>query len=787
MTRMKRGEKTQSRPLFRSLLNNIFKILLLPINFCIAVGETTTRMFVFIVNIFRKLVTEVRLFLSKTTRRIIGGGSLRPSYYMQLFLKRKLGGWIVSLRHFKFKKHVFVRSKTGGKMAVKVPVKRTKRAPARPFFAFIIKLQYFLLGSVITLIIIFATQSYLFVKSLPSPTTIGHVNYPLSTHIYDRNGKLLYEFYREENRTPVQLSKLPSYIAQASIAVEDKDFYHHNGVSLGSGIIRAMKELIINHSLQGGSTITQQLVKSALLTPERTVSRKIKEIILAIWTERIFNKNQIIEMYLNQVAYGGTSYGIEEASRNYFGKHADELSIAEAAFLAGLPQAPSVYSPYINPDAAKNRRNEVLQKMFEQGYIDKSQFQEAKDTPIAISPSRTNILAPHFVFYVKSQLENTFGIREVEEGGLNVTTTLDYSLEQQAERILKEEVDKIRNLNVSNGAVMVTRPATGEILAMVGSTDYYSQPSGAFNVTTALRQPGSSIKPLMYSLALERGYTEATIIDDSPITFNYQGGPSYSPVNYDGKFHGKVPLRYALANSFNIPAVKVLNTLGVQNFVEQAKRMGISTWNDSSRFGLSLTLGGGEVTMVNMTKAYGVLADGGYIKDTTSVLKVTDSNGDTIYQYYPMRIKVVDSGISYILSDILSDNVARQLEFGPNSALVVPGYKVAVKTGTTDNKKDNWTFGYTPDILVGSWVGNNDGTPMNQALASGITGAAPIWNRMMSYLLQNYVNNKNWYSKPDDVVSKNCYYGRPEYFLKGTENSVNCQTYSLTPTPTPGK
>ncbi len=787
MTRMKRGEKTQSRPLFRSLLNHIFKILLLPINFCIAVGESTTKMFFFIVNIVRKLVSEIKLFLIKTARRIIGGGSLRPSYYMQLFLKRKLGGWIVSLRHFKFKKHVFVRFKSGGKAAVKVPVKRTKRVPARPFFAFIIKLQYFFLGSVITLIIIFVTQSYLFVKSLPSPTTIGHINYPLSTHIYDRNGKLLYEFYREENRTPVQLAKLPPYIAQASIAIEDKDFYHHNGVSLGSGIIRAMKELIINHSLQGGSTITQQLVKSALLTPERTVSRKIKEIILAIWTERIFNKNQIIEMYLNQVAYGGTSYGIEEAARNYFGKHANELSIAEAAFLAGLPQAPSVYSPYINPDAAKNRRNEVLQKMFEQGYIDKSQFQEAKDTPVTVAPAQTNILAPHFVFYVKSQLENTFGIREVEEGGLNVTTTLDYSLEQQAERILKEEVDKIKGLNVTNGAVMVTRPATGEILAMVGSTDYYSQPYGAFNVTTALRQPGSSIKPLMYSLALQRGYTEATIIDDSPVTFSYQGGPSYSPVNYDGKFHGKVPLRYALANSFNVPAVKVLNTLGVQNFVEQAKRMGISTWNDSSRFGLSLTLGGGEVTMVDMTKAYGVLADQGYIKDTTSVLKVTNSNGDVIYQYYPMRIKVLDSGISYILSDILSDNVARQLEFGTNSALVVPGYKVAVKTGTTNNVKDNWTFGYTPDILVGTWVGNNDGTPMNQALVSGITGAAPIWNRTMSYLLQNYVNNKNWYSKPDDVVAKNCYYGRPEYFLKGTENTVNCQASTPSPTPTPGK
>ncbi len=648
-----------------------------------------------------------------------------------------------------------------------------------------LKFRYFSLGVILTLIALFAFQSYRFVEALPDPANIGKTNYSLSTHIYDRNGKLLYEIYRDQNRTPVTLNQLPSYVGQATIAIEDKDFYHHGGISLTSGIIRAIRDMAIEKNLQGGSTITQQLVKTALLTPDRTIQRKIKEIILALWAERLFTKNQILEMYLNQVPYGGASYGIEEAAKLYFDKDAKDLTLVEAATLAGLPQAPSLYSPYSNPQMALTRRNEVLKAMYDQKYINKETYEKAINTQLDFKPLATTIHAPHFVFYVKSQLENAYGINQVEEGGLKVTTTLDLDIQEEAEKILNEELAKVKYLNITNGAVLVTRPSTGEILAMVGSANYFATPSGAFNVTTALRQPGSSIKPVMYSLALQKGYTAATILDDSPVVFQSAGAPPYQPVNYDLRYHGKVPLRYALANSFNIPAVKVLNTIGVPNFLDYAQKMGISTWTDNpSHYGLSLTLGGGEVTMLDMATAYGVLANRGYKIPPTYYLKIDGNNDVSSREFHPFKIREIDEGITYIISDILSDNFARQWEFGTNSGLEIPGYKVAVKTGTTDNKKDNWTIGYTPDFLVIVWVGNNDNTPMNQALASGITGAAPIWHRVMTYLLKNYGGGNQWYLQPDDVVAKKCYYGRKEYFLKGTEKTA-CSDTSLNVSPTP--
>jgi 1A family penicillin-binding protein len=648
-----------------------------------------------------------------------------------------------------------------------------------------VKIKYFLLGCFITLIFVSILQSYFFVKELPSPYNIGKVNYPLSTHIYDRNNTLLYEIYREQNRTPVILRELPPYVAEATIAIEDKDFYKHQGVAVFSGMVRAVKEMIVNKNLQGGSTITQQLVKTALLNPERTISRKIKEVILAIWTEKIYSKEQILEMYFNQVPYGGSSYGIEEASKTYFGKKAKDLTIEEAALLAGLPQAPSLYSPYINPEIALKRRNDVLTSMKNQGYISEETKVKSQKSKLEVLPPKTTILAPHFVFYCKNQLENYYGIKTVEEGGLKVKTTLDYKIQEQAEKILKEELAKINYLNVTNGAILVTRPSTGEILAMVGSVDYFNQPFGAFNVTTALRQPGSSIKPIMYSLALQKGFTAASILDDSPAVFNIAGSESYRPVNYDNKFHGKVPLRYALANSYNIPAVRTLNNLGVDNFINFATKMGISTWNDKSRYGLSLTLGGGEVTMIDMAEAFGVLANQGYRMPINYFQKIEDNTGNTLREMTPFKIKEIDPAIAFIISDILSDNFARTFAFGPGSALEIPGYKVAVKTGTTNEKKDNWTIGYTPEFLVVVWVGNNDNTPMNQFLTSGITGAAPIWNRVMSYLLKNYGTGNKWYEKPDNVIEKNCYYGRKEYFVRGTENTANCSQSSLaSPTPT---
>lgn len=650
------------------------------------------------------------------------------------------------------------------------------------------ELKAFLLGIFICVIGFFLFTSYKFVVQLPSPTDIGKLNYPLSTHMYDRNGKLLYEIYKDQNRTSTKLSELPKYVYQATIAIEDKDFYLHSGVSLLGGIMRAAKDTILKKGLQGGSTITQQLVKSALLTPERTVERKLKEILLALWTEKLYSKNQILEMYFNQVPYGGSAYGIEEASKTYFGKKAKDLTIAEAAFLAGMPQAPSLYSPYTNPELAKNRRNEVLKKMYELGYITKEQKEDANRQEIIVTPLQNNIKAPHFVFYVKSDLEQQYGIQRVEEGGLNVITSLDLDIQQEAEKIVREELEKVAYLNVSNAAVLVTKPSTGEVLAMVGSADYYAQPSGAFNVTTGYRQPGSSIKPVTYALAIENGLTAASIIDDVPTVFGIPGSAPYVPVNYDGRFHGRVPLRYALANSFNIPAVKLLQMEGVDSMVSFAKKMGITTWNDSSRFGLSLTLGGGEVHMTDMATVFGTFANQGERVSVTGVKRIYDAHNQVLFENNPNGKRVVSEETSYIISDILSDNFARRWEFGTRSALEIPGYKVAVKTGTTDMKKDNWTIGYTPDFVVTVWVGNNDNTPMNQYLASGITGAAPIWNRVMSYLLTKY--GTHWYEKPSGVIEKQCYFGKTEYFVQGTESKVNCTssilgTGDITPTKAP--
>jgi len=636
-----------------------------------------------------------------------------------------------------------------------------------------LRLKFFFYGVVFTLILVLIQNSYTFVKQLPSPYNIGKINYPISSHIYDRNGKLLYEIYRSQNRTPVTLSQLPVYVTQTTVAIEDKDFYRHSGIAFVSGILRAVRDTVINRTLQGGSTITQQLVKSALLTPERTIERKAKEIILAIWAEKIYSKNQILEMYLNQVPYGGSSYGIEEAAKTYFGKNAAQLTLSEAAMLAGLPQAPSLYSPYYNPDGAKERRNDVIERMWEQGYITEAAKIEAQNTTLEVLPPKTSIRAPHFVFYTKSQLEDMYGVSTVEEGGLKVTTTLDLDIQEEAEKILQEELAKINYLNANNGAILITRPSTGEIIAMVGSSNYFTLLDGAYNVTTAFRQPGSSIKPIMYALAIEKGFTAATIIDDSPVVFNILGGQSYRPVNYDGRYHGKVPLRIALANSYNIPAVKTLEKIGVSEFIDFANKMGISTWTDKS---------------TDLATAYGVLANNGFKVPLSFYLKIDSVDGKISRELNPFKIREIDPGVSYIISDILSDNFARKFAFGTNSSLEIPGYKVAVKTGTTDDKRDNWTIGYTPEFLVAVWVGNNDNSPMNPYLASGVTGASPIFNRVMSHLLKNYSNGGQiWYSKPEGIVEKTCYFGRKEYFIKGTESKVSCSgnLFSTTPTPSP--
>ena len=763
----------------------IYRLLLWLITSVIKIGENVRKIinllaspFVFLFNFFLKLFSKKKIEKRFKYKLIIykwrvkeKSLSMRYIFFQTIiYLFKVLFHFIIQILYLFYRFFEFI--------FISIPKFVVHHIP--------LKIRYFIFGFSICLIVIIINQAYIFIKELPSPREIGKSNYSLSTHLFDRKGKLLYEIYREQNRTPVKLDQLPVFITQATIAIEDKDFYRHKGIAVTGGIFRAAKEIIINNSLQGGSTITQQLVKTALLSPERTIKRKIKEILLALWAEKIYSKNQILEMYLNQVPYGGAAHGIEEAAKVYFGVHALDLNLVQAAFLAGLPQAPSLYSPYINPALAQKRRNEVLRSMESQGFISRQASSKSQNTKLEVLSPRTNIKAPHFVFYVKSQLEEKYGIRQVEEGGLKVTTTLDLDIQEEAEKILKEELDKVKQLNVSNGAILVTRPSTGEILAMVGSVDYFASPSGAFNVTTALRQPGSSIKPIMYSLALEKDYNAASIISDTPVVFNIPGSVPYRPVNYDGKTHGNVPLRYALANSFNIPAVRVLNTIGVINFIDHAKRMGISTWTDPNRFGLSLTLGGGEVTMIDMAKAFGVFANGGNRVNLTSFNRIVTSADNLFYQYNPMFVKVIDEGVTFIISDILADNFARRWAFGSNSTLEINGFKVAVKTGTTDEKKDNWTIGYTPDYIVVVWVGNNNNQPMNPYLASGITGAAPIWNRTMSYLLKTYGVNKQ-FAKPDNIVEKICYFGKVEYFVKGTENKTLCRDnlFGVTPSPTP--
>ncbi len=646
-------------------------------------------------------------------------------------------------------------------------------------------------------IILFISLAYfiftIFYK-LPSPYQLKNYQIiPLSTHILDRNGKPLYEIYRSQKRTPIKLKELPPYVINATIAIEDKDFYKHKGISIFGGVLRAVKDSLIKKQIQGGSTITQQLVKSALLNPERTLKRKIREIILALWTEQIFSKNEILELYLNQVPYGGTAYGIEEAAKIYFNKSAKKLTLSEAALLAGLPQAPSLYSPFYYPDQAKKRRNSVLKAMYQNKYIDQQIYEREIKKPLIINPPKKTIKAPHFVFYVKSLLEKSYDIKLVEEGGLRVTTTLDLDIQEEAEKILKEEIEKVKNLNVSNGAVLVTRPPTGEILSMVGSVDYFASQSGAFNVTTALRQPGSAIKPINYAIGIERKLVNAaSVFLDVPTCFIAAGQPtSYCPVNYDGQFHGPVQLRFALGNSYNIPAVKMLALNGVENFIASASAFGITTFKDPKNYGLSLTLGGGEVTMLEMAQAFSAFANRGISKSLVAILKIEDKNGKVLYEYKdpnvvkdvkkPIKMpnffaisgkKAISQETAFIISHILLDNNARSAAFGSQSYLVIPNKAVSVKTGTTDDKKDNWTIGYTPNFLTAVWVGNNDNKPMHPWLTSGVTGAAPIWNRVMTYVLKNQPDL--WPIKPSTVIGKQVCWDSGSLMTKKEDNSESC-------------
>ena len=644
-----------------------------------------------------------------------------------------------------------------------------------------VKMKFFLVGFLFSSIFIFIPLlSFIFIQDLPNPKILALSDNALTTKIYDRNGNLLYQIYATENRTQIPLSDTPKYLREATIAIEDNDFYSNPGFNI-EAIARSLLSNLSGKPLQGGSTITQQLIKSKLLNPEKSITRKIKEIILAFWAEKIYKKEEIFEMYLNQIPYGGTAWGVEAASQTYFGKRAKDLNLSESAFLAGLPNAPTVYSPYgNNPNLWKKRREEVLKKMVEQKFISKKQADEANKIEFNFQRTLDPIRAPHFVMYIKDLLIKKYGLPIVEKGGLMVRTSLDLKIQGMAEKITKEEIEKSLYLALTNGASLVTAPLTGDVLAMVGSKDYSDLEGGNYNVTLALRQPGSSIKAVTYSAALQKGFTAATIVEDAPITFTQNGGPSYSPVNYDGRFHGPLTIRQALSNSVNIPAVKILNAIGIPAMLELGKKMGITTWKDPKDYGLSITLGGAEVRMIDMATVYGVLANQGYRVDLNPILEVTDSKGHALEKKGNEKIKVLDEGVTFMISDILSDNKAREMEFGTNSPLVIKGRTVSVKTGTSDNKRDNWTIGYTPSYLVAVWVGNNDNSPMNQSLASGITGAAPIWHRIMENLLSSKKDEK--YSIPSDIVQKQCL-SRNEYFIKGTENFVNCAFKRPSPSP----
>ncbi len=655
---------------------------------------------------------------------------------------------------------------------------------------FALRLQYVLIGaSLVTAFLFLPYVTYYWLQFLPNPRLLTSRDVEVTTKIFDRNDTLLYEIYNDKNRTPIPLSQIPDVVKKATIAIEDKDFYSHPGFS-PVGILRATREFVFNRRIQGGSTITQQLIKSALLTPEVKLSRKIKEILLAFWAERLYSKNQILEMYLNQVPYGGTAWGIEAASQTYFGKPVGDVSLAEAAYLAGLPAAPSEYSPYgSHPQKAFERQAQVLFRMVEDRTISEADARKALTTPIHIKPTRVGIRAPHFVMYVKNLLENRYGSRLVERGGLRIKTSLDISLQEKVQDILATQVATLKPLLVGNGAALVTNPKTGEILAMVGSRDYFDiAGEGNVNVTTSLRPPGSSIKVVNYAAALEDGFTAASVLDDSPIAYNTPGSPPYAPVNYDGKFHGAVPLRYALGNSYNIPAVKTLAKIGVKTMIDKGRLMGITSWDEESRFGLSLTLGGGEVTMIDMAKVFGTLANIGKRVDLTPILDVTDYTGRTIEHFNgPKSVDAVKPEAAWIIGNILSDNAARTSAFGPSSSLVIADRLVSVKTGTSNDKRDNWTIGYTPSYVVAVWVGNNNNSPMHPTLTSGVTGASPIWHDIMVELLKSKLNEP--LPRPPGIVEIPCYYEKVEYFIRGTEPTggrcAPLPTPSPTLTPTP--
>jgi len=622
-----------------------------------------------------------------------------------------------------------------------------------------------------------------YAKDLPRPDRIVRRE-GFATKIYDRHEELLYDVFAEQRRTPVGLDQIPEHLKNATIAVEDKNFYKHSGFDV-LGIFRGLFNTIVHRKLQGGSTLTQQLVKNVLLTQQRTLPRKIKEFILAVQIESKYSKDEILQMYLNESPYGGTAWGVQAAAETYFDKDVSELNLVEAAILAGLPQRPSAYSPFAG-DTYIYRTKTVLRRMRQDGYITRDQEQAALKqlNDIEFAAGGGNFRAPHFVMYVKKLLEERYGQRMVEQGGLRVYTSLDWEVQEKAQEIVYKEIKKVEKLDITNGAAVVLDPQTGEILAMVGSKDYHDPDyDGKVNVTLSQRQPGSAIKPVTYVTALKQGYTAATLLMDTAVTFvnPVPGQEDYSPVNYDGQFHGPVQMRFALGNSLNVPAVKMLARVGIKNMLTTAYEMGLSTLaptdENLKRFGLSVTLGGGEVRLLEMATAYSAFANGGLKVEPVAVLKVADKDGKVLDEYKPVKNKrILSTDQAFLISHILSDNNARLITFGEQSYLTFGDRMVAVKTGTTNDKRDNWTIGWTPQMMVGVWVGNNDNSPMKR-VASGVSGASPIWRQIIVEALKG--KSSQGFTMPEMVTAEvdaisgygahDGFAARVEYFIKGTQ------------------
>ncbi len=614
-----------------------------------------------------------------------------------------------------------------------------------------------------------------FSRDLPDPDKLLERRVAQSTKIYARDGTtVLYEIHGDQKRSLVTLDDIPDYVEHATIAIEDKNFYEHGGFDL-RGILRSVFQNVVrlDPTAQGGSTITQQFVKNAILTTEESYIRKVRELILSYQIERKFSKDQILQLYLNEIPYGGAAYGVESAARTYFGKGITEVTVAEAALLAALPQAPSYYSPFgSHTDELYARAHLVLDLMVEQGYLTSDEAEAAKTEEITFSTIGDAIAAPHFVLYVKQLLADTYGEKVIEQNGLSVITTLDADKQRFAEEAVAAQADTNESRwGAGNAALVALDPKTGEILAMVGSRDFFDDTNdGQVNVTIRPRQPGSSFKPVVYATAFERGYTPETMLFDLVTDFETGEGKPYTPHNYDSREHGPISMARALAGSLNIPAVKTLYLAGVDNVLDQAEKLGYTTFTDRSRFGLSLVLGGGEVTLLEHTGAFAALAREGFWQPPQAILRVLDAGGSVLEEYKPETPKdddrALDQHAAQEINQILSNNDLRSFIFGSANRLTLPDRPVAAKTGTTNDYRDAWTLGYTPSLAAGVWVGNNDNSEMKRG-ADGSVVAAPIWNAFMKAALTG-TPVESFHEPPDDPVEKGVLAGQIDELVTRT-------------------